>query len=140
MAPIDAELTDPRMLPDATSPDQTVLLCGVLPDDRAELVDVLTALRVGLMVGATVRIVDEERPLRPESAARRTVRTWRARKGPARRTSVIEALRTAGWTVASVDRITVDEHPSRLWVDLTAVDLSTIGTESGEGDRDERSE
>jgi hypothetical protein len=53
---------------------------------------------------------------------------------------LIEAVRAAGWTLGSVDRLTADEDSSRLWVDLEAVDIGVMVDASGERDRDQGSE
>lgn len=137
-ADVDVEdLRGPVVLPEGGT---TVLLAGVLPDSGPDTVHRLASLRGELPVGAVVRIVNEERPLWEESSTRRVALRLRSRDADVREHSVVEALRSAGWTVASVERITVDDEPSRLWVDVTAVDLSTITADSGEGDRDQRSE
>ena len=99
----------------------TVLLAGVVPDAARDVVVRLEALRTELPDGVIVRVVNEERPLWQESATRRVARRLRGAADTGRELSVVEAMRAAGWTLASVERITVDDEPSRLWVDLTAV-------------------
>ena len=136
----DVEVDDLRAPIVASDGVTTVLLAGVVPDAGRDTVTRLEQLRAELPAGVRVRIVNEERPLALESAAKRAVERLRGREDARREHSVVEALRAAGWTVASLERITVDDEPSRLWVDLTAVDLSTITADSGEGDRDQRSE
>lgn len=136
----DVEVDDlraPLTVPDGAT---TVLLAGVVPDAGQDTVTRLEQLRAELPTRVRLCIVNEERPLWQESAAKRAAGRLRGRESAGREHSVVDALRTAGWTVASVERITVDDEPSRLWVDLTAVDLSTITADSGEGDRDQRSE
>ncbi len=117
-----------------------MLLAGILPASGDALREAFTRMRSEFPPGVVVRVVDEERPLRTESAAGRLAKRLRSSSSEPRDVSVVETLRDTGWTVGSVERIELDGEPSRLWIDLTAVDLSTIAADSGEGDRDQRSE
>ena len=132
----DLELEDVDVLAELHADASTLLLVGVLPDGQAEMTSALGALRAAHGDAVRLRIVDEERPLRPDSALSRAAgRVRRRGRASTVERSVVEAVRDAGWTIASIERITPDPDSEVLWVDLEAVELT-----SGEGDRDQRSE
>lgn len=107
-----------------------VLLVGVLPAGQRNAERFLSDLRSRLAPSAHVWILDTTSPT-DRSRVRRAGRALRRMRGadtvdPDRRT--VEAVRSVGWTVTSVERFVVGDGTEACgWVDLSA---TTIGPES----------
>lgn len=125
---------------------ERVLAVGVLGGDQHSIEAELSTIRRALRAGGELWLIERTRPLLSDSSA---LDRWRRRQGrsldvAASDRDVVIALRDAGWTICSIERVEVVdvEGVSTWWVDVVAADLAAqpVDGPSGEDDRDQRSE